>query len=153
MQIASICLSSVTNQAHMTKVIGGDVNNVDTNGNHRCTSFGGSMRRFRSGVVLRLPGQPADIEYRGALLHATADYPAAGQLCGTMESTRSTFINLFNFISIILKYLCSQCHPLLPTLLLHPSKPCRPGQLSQRQLYHNNNIYYIIYYNNHIRVI
>merc|ERR550537_1475061 len=50
-QIASICLSSVTAHARLVKVIGGDPSDAT------CTSFCGSMRRFAQGVQLHLPGQ------------------------------------------------------------------------------------------------
>lgn len=44
------------------------------------------MRRFAIGINLKLPGCDPDRLYFGALLLVSADYPAAGQFCGTMES-------------------------------------------------------------------
>ena len=79
-QIASICLGSTTATAHMTMVVGGDLSNEN------CPSFGGCMRRFAHGIKLVLPRQDPDRLYFGALLLVSADFPAAGQFCGTKES-------------------------------------------------------------------
>ena len=87
-QIVSICLASTTASAHMTAVIGGEPH-LDP-ALDACTSFGGSMRRFAHGINLRLPGQDRHRLYYGALLLVSADYPAAGQFCGTMESVSAT---------------------------------------------------------------
>ena len=48
------------------------------------------MRRFSVGIKLKLPGCDPDRLYFRALLLVSADYPAAGQFCGTMESVSAT---------------------------------------------------------------
>ena len=90
-QIVSICLASTTSTAHMTEIIGGDLENEN------CSSFGGSMRRFKMGINLTIPNHDPDRVYFGALLLVCADFPAAGQFCGTKESVSA-------------RYFCRHCY-------------------------------------------
>ena len=93
-QICSICLASTTTTAHMTKVIGGDL------GDDMCSSFGGSMRQFSTGINLTLPDLAPDRVYYGALLLVSADFPAAGQFrvtfvdhCYISQTNRCEVVN------------------------------------------------------------
>ena len=109
LQIVSICFAGTTSEDHMTAVIGGDPDNI------KCSSFGGSMRRFRDGINLVLPGCDRDQLYFGALLLVSADYPAAGQFTGTKESVsaRSACSNSFLCINLPRaspRFFCRHCY-------------------------------------------
>ena len=77
----------------MTNVIGGNVEDEN------CSSFGGCMRRFKNGVQLALPNQDPNRLYFGALLLVSADFPAAGQFCGTKESVSARYFCRHCYIS------------------------------------------------------